>query len=82
MKHRLVPYDKEKLEKEFYRSGLIEFGGALAKASLYSMKYKQDDIVLNFIKHAYSFAESRGVSQELVPNDIWIEAENTWDWSL
>jgi hypothetical protein len=82
VEHKLVPYDKEKLEQEFYKSGLMEFGGPLAKAALYSMKYKKDDVVYNFVKYAYRLAELKGVLHELVPNDIWTEAEETWDWTI
>lgn len=75
----LAEYDKSALALEFHRSGYLEEGGAYAKAILYSIMAGKDEFV-NFVQFAYRLAEERGRKGMLVPNDIWMEAEQVWEW--
>jgi len=75
----LVKYDKLKLEEEFHKSGYLDEGGAFARAVLKSIKRNHDEFI-DFISYAYKLAEGRGFKGSLVPNDVWLEADRSWNW--
>jgi putative phosphoesterase len=73
-------YDKTRLIKGFEDSGLLREGGALARCFL-ETELTGEDISLLFFEHIDAIAESRGVELDsFVPDDIWEEAEDTFDW--
>ncbi len=77
---RGVDYDKEKLIEGFESSGLLEGGGALARSFLYT-ELTGEDITLLFFQHIDRIAESRAVQLDTyVPDEIWEEAERSFDW--
>jgi putative phosphoesterase len=77
---KAVDYDKTRLIKGFEDSDLLREGGALARCFL-ETEMTGEDIALLFFEHIDAVARSHGVELDsFVPDDIWEEAENTFDW--
>ena len=80
--HRAVPYDQGRLLAAFHESGLLEEGGALARAFLLSEE-TGGDTVIRFVHYAYRLAAEAGFEDcEVVPDDVWKRAEATFDWEV
>jgi len=82
VEHRAVTYDLARLRLDFEVSGLLEEGGALAKAFLLSNETGRN-VGKSFLKYAYRLAAEAGhAGCEVVPDDIWERAAETFDWGL
>jgi len=80
VEHRSVIYDISLIRKAFDESGLLHEGGALARAFLRSIE-TGTDVALKFLKHAYNLADDAGFKNvSVVPDDIWEQADKTFDW--
>jgi putative phosphoesterase len=79
---RKVPYDIERVRMAFQNSGLLEEGGALAKAFLRSIE-TGSNIAEDFLSYAYKRAEAAGFKGcEVVPDSVWDAAAETFDWKI
>jgi putative phosphoesterase len=79
---RAVAYAWDETRRAFYESGLVEEGGALARACLAGMEVGRD-VVGPFIRHAYGLGIANGyIGCEVLPDHIWEEAEATFEWPL
>jgi predicted phosphodiesterase len=78
---RRVDYDLAQIERDFVESGLLEEGGALARAFMLST-LKGKNVGLDFLDHAAQLARRAGYAESELPDDIWDLAEATfgWDW--
>lgn len=77
---KTIEYDKQELITGFESSNLLKEGGVLAKAFLYT-DLTGEDISLLFFEHIDKIAESHGVELDsYVPDEIWDEADRTFDW--
>ena len=75
-----VSYDLSRSRRAFEDSGLLDEGGALAKAFLLSVETGQN-VGEFFLSHAYRLAAEAGfVDCEVVPDLIWDQAAETFDW--
>ena len=80
VEHRAVLYDVGRVRTAFAESGLLDEGGALARAFLRSIETGRD-AALAFLSHAYSLAEAAGhVDCEFVPDAAWQRAAATFAW--
>jgi putative phosphoesterase len=78
--HYAVPYDLERIRAAFRESGLLEEGGAMARAFLLSIETGQD-VWGDWLSHAYRLAANAGyMNRDMVPDDIWEQAAATFDW--
>ena len=78
--HHAVAVDHARIRQAFAESGLLEEGGALARAFLLSIETAVNVGEL-FFSHAYRRAAAAGCEDsEVVPDDIWEEAEATFNW--
>jgi putative phosphoesterase len=78
---KCIDYDKEDYKKIYIDSGLIEHAGAWAKGSLKGA-IQGENVTGQFLEEAYRITRQSGISSHLVPNDIWIELDNKWNWEL
>ena len=77
---RSVPYDMQQVKTAYIKSGLLEGGGALARAVLRSIE-TGDNVAMDFVDYAYHLAaEARYENCEVVPDEIWDRADATFDW--
>ena len=80
VEHHAVPYDVGPVRAAFAASGLLDEGGALARAFLRSIETGRD-VALAFLSHAYSLAKAEGCGDcEFVPDGAWQRAADTFDW--
>ncbi len=79
--HRTVPYDIERIRAAFCASGLLEDGGALARAFLLSIE-TGEDVADDFLAYAYSLmTETELEESNVVPDGVWEQAAATFDWA-
>lgn len=77
---RSVPYDLELIRTAFRDSGLLQEGGALARAFLRSIE-TGSDVAKWFLDHAYQLAAAAGAGEvDVVPDPFWKQAEDSFDW--
>jgi predicted phosphodiesterase len=82
VEHRVVPYDYERIVAGFDECGLLEEGGALARAAVLTTKTGQD-VFQNFLDYAYRMVYASGRGRcETIPDDIWEQAEAMFDWDV
>ena len=74
-----VPFDFSQVVQAFESSGLLKYGGPLAKAVLLSIQSGLN-ISQTFVDYAVSMAKVSSPNAEFVPNAIWEEAEKSFDW--
>jgi len=80
VEHRAVPYDVGRVRTAFAKSGLLDEGGALARAFLLSIEAGRD-VALAFLSHAYGLAKAeKGADCEFVPDAAWQRAADTFAW--
>jgi putative phosphoesterase len=78
--HHIVSYDLGQVRAAFHKSGLLEEGGALARAFLLSIETGQN-VVGEFLAYAYSRAAEAGYTDfDTVPDDIWKQAIQAFWW--
>lgn len=78
--HRTVPYDLERIRTAFRESGLLEQGGALARAFLLSIETGKN-VAEDFLSYAYDLTAQAGFKgNDVVPDNIWEQAATTLDW--
>jgi putative phosphoesterase len=79
-KHHAVCYDHKQLRNAFRQSGLLEEGGALARAFLLSTETGLNVADL-FLAYAYRLAAETGeLDCEVVPDEIWHQAASSFNW--
>jgi putative phosphoesterase len=75
-----VPYNHQQIINSFESSGFLKDCGPLARVFLETI-LSGEDIALMFFQYIDAIAESRGIELDaFVPDDIWEEAERTFDW--
>jgi len=80
VEHRSVTYDLGTLHDAFSISGLLEEGGALAKAFLISLETGRD-VALEFLDYARGVATDTGAAHEDgIPDAVWERAAQTFRW--
>jgi len=76
---RSVDYDIAALREAFHKTGLLENGGALARAILFDFE-NGGNSSLALVTHAFGVAASAGYPDcEFVPDEIWEQAAKTFD---
>ncbi len=81
VEHRAVPYDLEEIRAAFQESGLLEAGGALARAFLLSVETARN-VALDFLAYVNKLAAEAGSKDcETVPDDVWRRAAATFNWN-
>jgi putative phosphoesterase len=80
VRHLTVPYDLERVRAAYRESGLLEEGGAWAKAELLCIQTGRD-VLEDFVAYAYRLAAEAGLKDcAVVPDDVWDRATATFDW--
>jgi hypothetical protein len=78
--HHAVEYDHGNLRAAFKHSGLLEEGGALARAFLLSTETGQN-VADFFLAHAYCLAAEAGHPDcKVVPDEFWHQAAASFNW--
>ncbi len=78
---RGVPYDLARSRAAFRESGLLDEGGALARAFLLSGE-TGENVGYFLVLYAYRLAAEAGFPAcDVVPDDIWEQAAATFDWT-
>jgi putative phosphoesterase len=77
-----IKYELTRIRSDFIRSGLLEEGGPLARCFLNSIETGENES-LRFLEYAWELAELAGYKDiSFIPDEIWDQAENTYDWIL
>jgi hypothetical protein len=77
---RVVQYDIRRIHADFIESGLLEQGGALAKAFLASIETGKD-VALDYLRHAHGVAKDMGFGDvQWIPDSAWDRAAETFPW--
>jgi putative phosphoesterase len=80
VEHYAVPYDLTQMRRIFQESGLLEEGGALARAFLLSIETGQN-VGEDWLSFTYRLAAETGFKNcDVVPDAIWEQAAATFDW--
>jgi hypothetical protein len=74
-----VPYDIQAVRDAFAIRGLLEAGGALARAYLLSLE-TDFDYMMAFLRHAAAYAMAAGAMEMPVPDEIWDQASASFNW--
>ena len=75
-----VGYDHALIRRAFVESGLLEQGGALARAFLRSIETGHD-VSLHFFALTRRLLDEKNLSDlEVVPDEIWDQADRIFDW--
>lgn len=78
--HHTVTYDLERIRADFRESGLLEEGGALARAFLLSIE-TGENVADDFLGYAYGLMTDAELEEsDVVPDDVWEQAAATFDW--
>jgi predicted phosphodiesterase len=80
VEHHSVAYDHARLRRDFEETGLLEEGGAFARACLLSIETGWN-LAIELLEHAYGLAARLGHPDcEYVPDEIWDQAVETFRW--
>jgi len=80
--HRAITYDLERIRAAFSESGLLQEGGAFARAWLLDIETGQN-VSGRFVSYAYGLAAEAGYEGGgVVPDNVWEQAIATFDWEL
>jgi putative phosphoesterase len=80
VEHKALPYDLARLRADFVESGLLDGGGALARALLLCLVTGQN-VWSEFLTYARDLAAQAGLGSDgIVPDPIWERAEVSFDW--
>ncbi len=80
VEHCAVPYDLNRMSAIFQESGLLEEGGALARAFLLSIETGQN-VGDDWLSFTYRLAAETGFkNSDAVPDALWEQAATTFDW--
>jgi predicted phosphodiesterase len=75
-----VPYDLDRVRAAFCTSGLLEEGGAFARACLLAIETGLN-VAGHFVSYVYQSAAEAGFENcDVVPDDIWDQAVATFNW--
>jgi len=78
--HRAMAYDLKRIRAAFSESGLLEEGGALARAWLLVIE-TGENVSGRLVSYAYGLAAEAGCEgSDVVPDSIWEHAIATFDW--
>jgi putative phosphoesterase len=81
VEHHQVDYDIDSVRRSFYTSGLLDAGGYLARSFLLSIESGRN-VAEEFLTHAYRLKhETQTEGTEFIPDDIWEQAGQSFDWS-
>lgn len=81
VEHRALDYDRAALREAFRATGLLEQGGAFARAALATMMTGRDEI-WPFLRHAFRLAgEDDARHDGALPDAVWRRAAETYDWA-
>jgi putative phosphoesterase len=81
VEHRAVPYNLDHIRAAFHQDGLLEEGGALARAYVCCLETGRN-VWDDFLSHAYRLAEQAGHEDcQVVPDPIWERAAATFNWA-
>lgn len=79
--HRAIPYDLGQVQRAFQESGLLEAGGAFARAMLLWVQ-SGHDVTGRLLSHAYRLAAQEGYADcAFVPDEVWERAAESFDWA-
>jgi putative phosphoesterase len=80
LEHHAVPYDIERLRRDFEESGLLAEGGHLARAFLLSCETGVD-VALGLLQYANRLAKGTGCGDyDVISDEIWEQAGSTFPW--
>ncbi|MDY7077630.1 MAG: YfcE family phosphodiesterase [Chloroflexota bacterium] len=80
VEHQAVTYGLDQIRAAFRESGLLEEGGALARAFLLCLETGQN-VLEDFLSYAYGLAAEAGFKDcKVVPDAIWSDAAATFNW--
>jgi len=80
VEHQAVAYDLGRIRAAFRESGLLEEGGAFARACLLGIETGQN-VAGHFLSYVYGLAAEAGFENcDVVPDHIWDRAVATFDW--
>jgi putative phosphoesterase len=80
VEHRSVAYDHALVRADYQDSGLLEEGGAFARACLLSLETGRS-LAVEFLAYAFNLAAKSGITNcEFIPDDTWNQAAETFDW--
>jgi predicted phosphodiesterase len=76
---RSLPYDRERVRKAYHTSGLLEQGGAFARACLANVLTGQA-VGWFLIQHMMAWCQARGKSLEAINDAEWHQAAAAFPW--
>ena len=80
LEHRSVEYDFTLIQKAYQESGLLEKGGAFARAVLLDIQ-NGSNVTMEFLSYAFQKAAQAGFPDcEYIPDKVWDRAAETFDW--
>lgn len=78
--HRAVPYDLDRVRADFQESGVLEAGGAYARAILLNIETGRN-VAGDLLAHVFAVAEKAGLhDRRVIPDAIWDAAAATFRW--
>lgn len=78
--HRAVPYDLDRTRAAYHQSGLLEIGGAMARAFLRCVETGQN-VPGRLVTYFRRLASKAGFDDyNTIPDAIWKQATETFDW--
>ena len=80
--HRAIEYDLGLVRSAYYESGYLSEGGAFARACLLGVETGQNTVGA-FLSHVSKLAAEAGYEDsEVVPDGVWEQAIETFNWSV
>jgi putative phosphoesterase len=80
VEHHSVLYDRARLRRDYEATGLLEEGGAFARACLLTAETGWN-LAVELLEHAFGLAARLGHPDcEYVPDEIWDQAVETFRW--
>ena len=80
VEHRAIPYDLDRIRVAFRESGLLNEGGAFARACMLAIETGQN-VAGRFVSYTFQLAAEAGYEDcDVVPDDVWERAVITFDW--
>jgi predicted phosphodiesterase len=77
-----VEYDLDLARQAFIKTGYLEAGGVFTKVMLKEIETGKP-LAFAFLDHAQQLATAAGCKDsEYIPDEIWEQAEQTFDWNL
>ena len=81
LEFRQLKYDIDQAIRDFKETGLLENGGAYARALVHDLDAGNNQLLMKFVLSAFEQARKAGFGDcEYVPDEIWDHAAETFDW--